>query len=83
MSTAGALPAGGARTAAERAESIIQTAAGTPKPLDAFARTLTRITGIERLTTTIYGTGARTEEGRARQRAALRAWRAATKAAAK
>lgn len=48
-----------ATTPAERAESIIQTAAGTPKPIDAVARTLTRITGLERLTAATYGMGAR------------------------
>lgn len=60
LSTSSAtLPAPGARTTAERAEAIIQTAAGTPKPVDAFARTLTRITGLQRLTAATYGMGAR------------------------
>lgn len=54
-----AIPAPAVRTAAERAEAIIQNAASTPAPLDAFARTLTRITGLERLTTLTYGLGAR------------------------
>lgn len=59
LSRAATLPAPGARTAAERAEAIIQAAAGTPKPVDAFARTLTRITGMERLTAATHGLGAR------------------------
>lgn len=45
--------------AAKRADAIIQNAAGTPKPLDAFARTLTRVTGLNRLTAATHGLGAR------------------------
>jgi len=41
-------------TAAERADKLIQTNAATAKPLDAIARTLTRVTGVERLTGAIY-----------------------------
>ena len=37
-------------TAAERADKIIKTNAATAKPIDAAARMLTRITGVERLT---------------------------------
>lgn len=46
-------------TAAERAEAIIQQAASTPRPLDAAARALTRVTGLERFTTMLYGQGGR------------------------
>ena len=59
LSRATTAPGPTLRTAADRAEDILQTAAGTPKPLDAFARTLTRITGIERLTAATHGLGAR------------------------
>lgn len=41
-------------TAAERADKIIQTNAATAKPIDAMARALTKITGVERFTTAIY-----------------------------
>jgi N12 class adenine-specific DNA methylase len=41
-------------TAAQRADQIIQTNASTAKPLDAVARMLTRVTGLERLTGAIY-----------------------------
>lgn len=41
-------------TPAERAEKIIQTNATTAKPLDVVARTLTKVTGLERLTSAIY-----------------------------
>lgn len=49
----------GSLTPAQRAEALIQNAAGTPKPLDAFTRMLTRVSGLERLTTMTYGLGAR------------------------
>lgn len=42
------------KTATERAEDIIQIKAGSRAPLDALAKGLTRITGIERLTGAIY-----------------------------
>lgn len=45
---------GNSQTAAERAETIIQDNAATAKPIDAMARTLTRVTGIERMTGAIY-----------------------------
>ena len=41
-------------TAAERADKIIKTNAATAKPIDAAARMLTRITGVERLTKAMY-----------------------------
>ena len=41
-------------SAAERADQIIKTNAATAKPIDAAARMLTRITGVERLTRAIY-----------------------------
>jgi hypothetical protein len=41
-------------TAAERADNIIKTNAATAKPLDLVAKTLTKITGIERLTGAVY-----------------------------
>lgn len=46
--------AGNQGTAAERADKIIQTKAATAKPIDALAKGLTRITGVERLTRAIY-----------------------------
>lgn len=42
-------------TATERANQIIQTKAATAQPIDALARGLTRITGVERLTRAMYG----------------------------
>jgi len=42
-------------TAAERAEEIIQTKTASAKPLDAAAKLLTKVTGLERLTGAIYG----------------------------
>jgi hypothetical protein len=45
-------------TASERADKIIQNNAATAKPVDAMARTLTRITGIERMTSAIYNRAA-------------------------
>lgn len=42
-------------TAAERADQIIKTKAATAQPIDALAKGLTRITGVERLTRAIYG----------------------------
>ena len=39
--------------------AIIQTAAGTPKPLDAAAKLLTRVTGIEKVARVFYGLGGR------------------------
>jgi hypothetical protein len=45
-------------TAAQRAEQIIQTSAATAKPLDAAARMLTRVTGLERMTGAIYNRAA-------------------------
>lgn len=44
----------GKKTPAERAEAIIQQPAGSRAPLDAIARTVTRVTGIERLAGAIY-----------------------------
>lgn len=43
-----------AMTAAERADEIISRKAGSRAPLDALSRTLTRVTGIDRLTGAIY-----------------------------
>ena len=48
-----------APTAAERADTIIQAAARTPAPLDAAFRMATKVTGIERATTMLYGLGSR------------------------
>ena len=41
-------------TAAERADQIIKTNAATAKPIDAMARKLTQISGVERLTKAMY-----------------------------
>lgn len=49
----------GTRTAAQRAEDIIQDSAQTPAPLDAIARILTKYTGVERLTRAAYRAGGR------------------------
>lgn len=46
--------AGNKGTAAERANQIIMTKAGTAKPLDAVVQAFTKITGIERATRAIY-----------------------------
>ena len=46
------------KTTAERAEAIIQQKAAGAAPLDAAARALTRITGVERLTGAIYNKAA-------------------------
>lgn len=46
------------KTAIERAEAIIQDQAAGAAPLDAAARALTRITGVERLTGAIYNKAA-------------------------
>lgn len=46
--------AGNAQTATERANHILAQKAGSRAPLDALAKGLTRITGIERLTGAIY-----------------------------
>jgi hypothetical protein len=42
-------------TATERANLIINTKAGTAKPIDSVVKAFTKITGIERLTRAIYG----------------------------
>ena len=47
------------RTAAQRAEDIIQDSAQTPAPLDAIAHILTKYTGVERLTRAAYRAGGR------------------------
>lgn len=47
-------PAAAAKTAAERADELIQAAVPGGAPLDAIARGLTRATGLERLTGAIY-----------------------------
>lgn len=47
-----------AKTAIERAEAIIQDQAAGAAPLDAAARALTRITGVERLTGAVYNKAA-------------------------
>ncbi|HEY9208653.1 MAG TPA: hypothetical protein VIP31_06380 [Acidovorax sp.] len=46
------------KTAIERAEAIIQDQAASAAPLDAAARALTRITGVERLTGAVYNKAA-------------------------
>lgn len=51
--------AAAAPTVADRAESIIQTAASTPKPVDALAKAVTKYSGIERAAALLYGAGAR------------------------
>jgi N12 class adenine-specific DNA methylase len=45
-------------TAAQRADTIIQTSAATAKPIDNLVRGLTRITGIERMTGAVYNRAA-------------------------
>lgn len=47
-------PAAAAKTAAERADDLIQAAVPGGAPLDVIARGLTRVTGLERLTGAIY-----------------------------
>jgi len=59
MSRAAVAGSAPAKTATERAEAIIQNAAGTPKPLDAVAKLLTRVTGIEKVARVFYGLGGR------------------------
>lgn len=54
-----AAPAKPAATASERAEAIIRQKAGTAAPVDAAARMLTRVTGLERATGAIYRSAAR------------------------
>lgn len=48
-----------APAAAERADALIQRTAGTAKPLDAAARFLTRVSGVEKGAALIYGAGAK------------------------
>ena len=50
----GAQPATQTKTAAERAEAIIQDKVGRFTPLDAVTRTLTRLTGVEKVAGAAY-----------------------------
>ncbi|MBI5255282.1 MAG: hypothetical protein HY855_02195 [Burkholderiales bacterium] len=54
--TAGTQPVG---TVEQRADALIQASASTPKPLDAAARMLTRVSGVEKFASVLYGTGAK------------------------
>lgn len=53
-----AVPAAPGPTATQRAETIIQTKVSSVKPIDALVRTLTRVTGIERMTGAVYNRAA-------------------------
>lgn len=55
----GAAPAEQPKTAAQRADEIISKVARTPTPIDATARLLTRVTGINRLAAFAYDRGGR------------------------
>lgn len=55
----GAAPAEQPKTAAQRADEIIAKVSRTPTPIDAAARLLTRVTGINRLAAFAYDRGGR------------------------
>lgn len=55
----GAAPAEQPKTAAQRADEIIAKVSRTPAPIDATARLLTRVTGINRLAAFAYDRGGR------------------------
>ena len=58
LSRAGVLPAGSAPAAASaeaRADALINQRAATAKPIDVAAEFLTRITGVQRITSQLYG----------------------------
>ncbi len=56
MPGAAAAPAGTPKlTAEQRAEALIMKSWATPQPVDKAAQFLTRITGVQRVTSTVYG----------------------------